>query len=263
MMHVIDNTMIIDDNGDVHAIETKYSTQNRGKAIYSLLKQHVPDVSPHSQVYSDNGNLLNINSESIIFVHCGNQDRVIEFIKKYINRCYIICYSGDTTPSADLQLIMFNNPDSSVFDNLPPSIIQAEVSRKWDIPSFVDAVTSKTPGFLNYIKKSGKPYLSALSILCVGFLVQHKFEGFATSYEINVAGDELNKTEIWRKVLGASKEDAKANLELGSDHHDIEALLDDLIYKNESSDGSVIYKEFLISSDADKVNTAYKQIALQ
>ena len=258
MVYIIDNTMVVDDGGNVAAAQDvlPFATfvKTRGHDLYISIRHSCPNVVPFKQVHDDNGNPINVENESIIFIHSGSQDGCDDFIKAHIDSCYFICYSGDTTPRENIRQYIHINPNNVIFDNLTSSIRTDDITKKWDIPRFIEAVKDDKQNCLSYLKKSGKPYLSAFSLLCVGYLIQHNCKGFQVAPQIAQSGSGIEKIETWQKVLGKSIDEAKANLELGKEHDNINKLLTAIYPNNE---------EKLLNINCDDMDAAYIQISSQ
>lgn len=253
--YVIDKTIEVMEDGTISAIgEGTELVDWRGKALYKILSGCEIEVTPFSQVYDNAHNLYTI-FDSIIFIHCGTQERFLEFAQLNINNNnYFICYTGGKKPGyvSDLENV---NPDKVIFDGLSPGANQNIINKKWDIQRFVQAVNDKNPDLLKHLIRTAKPYLSALSIMCTGFLVQHKHPEFEISSSISSPSDGFDSIQIWQNVLGQTIDEAKQNIECIRFSSEIEILLKS-IYPTLDNNGSHI-----AGLSTDSVYSAYKAIA--
>ena len=161
-----------------------------------------------------NPEFQNINLPAIVFVHASNKCSY-QFLHNYVNevQCTIVCYSGEIDKcSAYLEIMDIQPQPANIRGfNLAPGVTDNDINKMWDIKRFVEAVVcGRSNPFEVLQRKSQPPYLSALSILCLGFRAQH---GDLENINVNVQQLGLDAMDVWKNVLGSSITVASNNLE--------------------------------------------------
>jgi hypothetical protein len=184
---------------------------------------------------------------TVVFIHTSNKC-FYGFVKQLLNnnKYWIVCYSGGSIIDANAYNSLPEPKAKNVFFSvLPKSSTQETINKQWNIELFVRAIVEGYKSPFNYLENKGNPILSALSILCIGFLVQTKPD-YCPKIS-HLTSSDFKNTSIWRSVLGLCQEDALQNLEQTTPEIDV------LITR--------VYTEiFLDPSDINIVEKAYNSI---
>lgn len=202
--------------------------------------------------------LCKIELPAVIFVHASNPC-YYQFAKQFLNnpRCIIVSYSGEIERCAAFDEIMNLKPNNIKGYKLIGGIKTDDIDKMWNLKQFTEAFITGTGNHFDVLERKSKPYLSALSFMCIGFLAQnHQFK----TLSIEMGDNRFNSIEIWKEVLGLSPN-------LGAEFDPVQEVIDKL-EGNNLEIISLIKRVYTVgaidlsNSEADKktVSDAYKSI---
>jgi len=182
----------------------------------------------------------------ILFIHTSNKC-FYRFVAKFLESktpCWIVCYSGGDAADAHAYKALkekYPSKENIIFSpHISPSVSSEVLNQKWDINAFVEAVIKNQPNPFGYLERKGTPYLTALSILCQGYLAAHeeislltnlgKLKGTATS-KVGITED----ANWWLLVISGNTKSVRDELGDRKNKKAVEALLDAIDGKDEKS----------------------------